>query len=316
MNTHQPTLASNPGYTQHLNLNLKGVRPLFLGPLPSLEGNKALVTGGATGMGQGIALQLARAGATVMLHWVSEEREVEQTLKIFEAESREKKMGSLIPFRADFRDAAQIDALFNETIKQLGTLHTLVNNAGITRNLALKDWTVEEMTTLFQVNVIATMRLTQLAVAHMAAHGIRGEIINVGSPHARDSMAGHAMYAASKAADERFSAGAMIEVVGHDDAGIRINTIVPGWVLVDNHFLAEGDADFAAGGRSLPEGRQTAPEEVGTFVAQLAAGWHPYFHGTPIVLDGGQLCRWRRGSPFPELPHSASFGERYMPKIR
>ncbi len=306
------SLEQNPSYLEHLNLDRSGVRPLFVGPLPDLTGKTALVTGGGTGIGNGIVCQLVRAGATVVQHYCLEEQEVARTQQMLAAEQREGRCrGELISLQADFKKGGEIESLYSEALKRTGSIHLLVNNAGITSNKPHDEWSLDDIEDLFRVNVHAPILLTKLAASHMRENRIRGEVVNFSSPHAHFSMAGHSLYGATKAAVEKFSEAMAIDLAD-PDVGIRVVCIIPGWVLVKNHFeVTSGELLFAKGGLGIPQGRQSTPEEIGTFVAQLGAGMHPYFVGT-VTLDGGQMLRWNRADPLPEAPNPDRFGAKYL----
>lgn len=303
----------NQNYLDNLNLQLPGVRSPDLGPLPDLSGKFALVTGGGTGIGRGVVLQLARAGAKVVMHWFNEKNEVDRTYAQLETERANHGVnGEIIPMQGDLSSITESEALFIRSLEKIPQVDILVNNCGVTRNLPLGDWSAEHIQRLFQINCIGPIYLTKVAATHMKERGIRGEIVFMSSPHAHAGMTGHTVYAATKGAIESFARVAAVELAD-PNLGIRVNHIVPGWVLVENHFRAEGaDADFSGSGKGIPAGRQTIPEEIGTLVTELAAGKFPGFHGNTIYYDGGQMIRWQRGTSLPEQPGSARFGEQYF----
>ena len=199
-----------------------------------MEGKRVLVTGAGTGIGRGVALEFARQGADVALHFAHSAAGAEAAV----AEIRQAG-GKAEAFKADLAELGQVRALASQATEFLGGIDVLVNNAGITMNKPFGQVTPEQFDTLFNVNIRGMFFLTQSAVPGMIEQG-SGAVINLTSVHAFAGMTEHTVYAGTKAAIVAFTRVLALELA---PKGVRVNAIAPGWILVENHFKVLG-ADF------------------------------------------------------------------------
>ena len=163
-------------------------------PTRKMEGKRVLVTGSGTGIGRGVALEFAREGAAVVLHYAhSADGAASAVHEIRGAGGRAE------AFQADLADIDEVRGLADKAIDFLGGLDVLVNNAGITMNKPFLDVTPEQFDTLYNVNIRGMYFLTQAAVPTMIEQG-GGAVINLTSVHAFAGMTEHTIYAGTKAA--------------------------------------------------------------------------------------------------------------------
>ena len=246
-----------------------------------LTGKTALVTGAGQGVGQGIALALARAGATVVVSGRTESKLEATCAAIAEAG------GQAIAVPANVKSADALKALVAATVAHTGALDILVNNAQEVPLGALLDVSDEAFTAGFESGPLASFRLMKLAHPHMKARG-GGTIFNLASSAGiRWDMTGYGAYAAVKQAIRSLTRAAAAEW-GRDN--IRVLTIAPhaaspglkGWI---ENNPEEAEAFF----RTIPLGRVGDCEhDIGGAVVALCAPGMSYLTGATIPLDGGQ----------------------------
>lgn len=271
---------------------------------PLLKGKRVLITGAGTGVGRGIALEFAREGAQVAMHYCHSKQHLQSALNCIQAAG-----GQAAAFQADFRELSQVKGLARKALRYLGGgLDILVNNAGITANIPFCEVSERQFDTLMAVNLKAMYFLTQFVAPQMIKRR-DGRIINLSSMHASRAMVEHSVYAATKAAIEAFSRVIAMEL-GH--FGIRVNCIAPGWCLVENHFLAHPkNTDFSKFAGSIPAGYISTPRDLGRLAIFLASEDSHYFLGETIEFTGGL------GGLFPNHGDcskrlAAKFGRRYI----
>jgi NAD(P)-dependent dehydrogenase (short-subunit alcohol dehydrogenase family) len=246
-----------------------------------MNGKRVLVSGAGTGIGRGIALQFAQAGADVVLHYSSSSEGAESAVRIIQGLGRK-----ALSIGGDFTKTEAVRETARVALDFLGGIDVLVNNAGITTNDPFEEITPEIFDTLFQVNVRAQFFLTQSVMPAMVAQR-KGAVINLTSVHAYSALTEHAVYAATKAAIVSFTRVAALELI---QKGIRMNAIAPGWIFVENHRTTLGeDFDVEAAGRGLPTGFIGSADDIASLAIYLASDESRYIVGQTIVCDGGQL---------------------------
>ena len=246
---------------------------------PSLQGKTVLISGAGTGIGRGAALEFAREGAKVALHYFHAEEGLRSAIDLIKTAG-----GEAEGFQADFGDPQQVRTLAAEATRYLGHVDVLVNNAGITANIPFFEVTEKQFDTLLAVNFKAAYFLTQqIAQGMIERHS--GRIVNLGSFHAYTAYREHSVYAATKAAVEAFTRVIAIELAPH---GIRANCVVPGWCLTENHFEAVSPGtDFKKAGEAIPAGYLSSPYDLGRLLVFLATEAADYFVGETIKFTGG-----------------------------
>ena len=243
-----------------------------------MKGKKVLVTGSGTGLGREIALEFARQGASVVIHYsqssagaLSAVSEIEQL------------GGKSIAIKADLRNLQEAFQLVNDADNFLGGIDVLINNAGVTMTLEFDKVTPEQFDTVFNINIRAQYFITQAVTALMVKKGA-GVVLNMSSVHGIRACKGHSVYAATKGAIISFTRELAVELA---PMGIRVNAIAPGAVPVENHFKAAGTSDFEGLGKLIPCGFAGKPVDIARTAVFLASDGAKYIIGQTIVVDGG-----------------------------
>ncbi len=248
-----------------------------------LTGRKALVTGGATGIGEGIALALAAAGADVALTYRS--HAPEETIAKIEALGRK---GAAV--RADFAgmDEAAAEEVVSFAEAELGGLDILVNNAGIihredSTGMPLADWR-----RVLSVNLDSVWLLSQAAGKRMVSKGA-GKIVIVSSVLGSQGGLRVPAYASSKHAVLGLTKALCNEWAPH---GVNVNAVAPGYTATDNTQALRDDPDRSkALLERIPAGRFAEPSEIAGAAVFLASDAAAYCHGSCVTVDGGWLAR-------------------------
>lgn len=243
-----------------------------------MNGKKVLVTGSGTGLGRETALEFARHGAEVVLHYAHSKEGVASAIK----EIRDFG-GSAHGIQADLQKAEEAIRLAKEAIALMGGVDILVNNAGITMTLEFEKVTPEQYDTLYNVNVRAQFFIIQTVVAAMEAAG-GGAIINLSSVHGIRASKGHSVYAGTKGAIIAHTRELAIELAPR---GIRVNAVAPGAVPVENHYKAAGPGELDELGKLIPCGFGGTPLDIAKTIVFLASDDARYIVGQTIVVDGG-----------------------------
>jgi glucose 1-dehydrogenase/3-oxoacyl-[acyl-carrier protein] reductase len=273
----------------------------------SLADKRVLVTGAGTGIGRGIALECARAGAKVVVHFSHSSAEANETVKDIEAVG-----GSAKAIGADFNDLSAVKRLAKEACDHLGGVDLLVNNAGITFNVPFDRVTPEQFDTLYHVNVRGGFFLAQQLLARLQES--RGSIVNITSIHALEGMREHSAYAATKGAIVAYTRSLAIELA---PLGIRVNAIAPGCVPVANYEKAVGKYDVNEIGKNIPAGFVGTPEDIGKAVIFLASDDGRFIVGQTLVIDGGTTSWMPFSEQFkdPITETGVQFGRGYVPGV-
>ena len=243
-----------------------------------LNGEVALVTGASRGIGQAIALEMGRLGATVIGTATSSAGAAR--ISAFLADAGSKGEGAVL----EVRDAPQVEELIRRIEKTYGAVSVLVNNAGITRdNLSLRlkddDWDL-----VVDTNLKAVFGLSRGVMRGMM-RARRGRIINVTSVVGHAGNAGQANYCAAKAGVAGMSRALARELASRN---ITVNCVAPGLIDTDmTRALDERQRDSLAAG--IPLGRLGSPQDVAAAVAFLASAAAGYVTGTTIHVNGGMF---------------------------
>ena len=272
-----------------------------------LAGKRALVTGSGTGIGRGVALEFARQGADVMLHYGHSAAGAQSAVEEILAMGRR-----AMAVKANFENTDEAVELAEKAIKFLGGIDCLVNNSGITLNRPFLKVTREQYDVLLNVNIRSPYFLTQRAVEDMLSHG-GGAIVNMTSIHGVVGAPEHSVYAATKGAIIAYTRTLAVEMA---HKGVRINAIAPGWVNVENHAKAipgfnERDAVEAAK-NAVPVGHFGLPIDIAKLAAFLCTDDARYIVGQTIVVDGGTSSLMSLISDF-RNESANRFGVGYVP---
>jgi len=278
--------------------------------LGKLAGKKALVTGSGTGIGREIALEFARQGADVVLHYAHSDAGAKSAVEEIRAMGRK-----AAAFRANFDDVDEVVALGESALEFLGGVDCLVNNAGITFNKPFLRVTSEQFDRMYHVNIRAQFFLTQRLAAEMEKRG-GGAVCNLTSIHGVQGAPEHSVYAGTKGAIVAYTRSLAVELA---HKGIRINAIAPGWVTVENYYnvlpgFNEEDAKRDAANK-IPLGRPGVPLDIAKLAVFLCSDDASYIIGQTIVADGGTTSLMSLISDF-RNESSARFGKGYLPGVQ
>jgi 2-deoxy-D-gluconate 3-dehydrogenase len=248
-----------------------------------LTGRKALVTGGATGIGEGIALALAEAGADVALTFRSHQPEA--TLARIESIGRR-----AAAVQADFlgMDEAAAERVVGFASEALDGLDILVNNAGIIHRGDAVDMALDDWRRVLSVNLDSVWLLSQAAGRRMVAQA-GGKIVIVSSVLGSQGGLRVPAYASSKHAVIGLTRALCNEWARH---GVNVNAIAPGYTATDNTQALRDDPDRSrALLERIPAGRFAEPSEIAGAAVFLASDAAAYCHGSVVTVDGGWLAR-------------------------
>lgn len=273
------------------------------------SGKKVLVTGSGTGIGQEIALEFARQGADVVLHYAHSDTGAKKAMEEIIA------MGCrAAAFKADFDVVDEVVKLGEQAMDFLGGLDCLINNAGITFNKPFLEVTQEQFDMLFNVNIRAQFFLTQRVSRYMLEHG-GGSICNITSIHGLQGAPEHSAYAATKGAIIAYTRSLAMELA---HKGIRLNAIAPGWVTVENYSKGLPDFDEEKSKEDaktkLPVGFPGVPLDVAKLATFLCSDDARYIVGQTVVIDGGTTSLMSLWDDF-RNPSGATFGTGYLPGV-
>jgi glucose 1-dehydrogenase len=252
-----------------------------------LVGQKALVTGANSGIGRGVAIALGQAGADVVVNYVDGDDTADAVVTEIEAAGVK-----AFKFKADVSKEDDVAAMFAQAIKQFGTVDILVANAGLQRDSAFKDMTLDEWNTVLSVNLTGQFLCARAAVREFLRRGpvpalssATGKIIHMSSVHQEIPWAGHANYATSKGGIKMLMESLAQEVAPH---GIRVNGIAPGAIRTPINTSAwKTKAAYDSLMTLVPYGRIGEPEDIARAAVWLASDDSDYVVGTTLFVDGG-----------------------------
>jgi NAD(P)-dependent dehydrogenase (short-subunit alcohol dehydrogenase family) len=243
-----------------------------------LNGCVALITGGDSGIGRAVAIAYAREGADVLVSYLSEHEDAEETVRWVGKAGRR-----ALAVAGDVGDEAHCRELVKRAHSELGRLDILVNNAAFqATHEELEDLTVEEIDHTFRTNILSMFYLSKAAVPHLQPGS---SIINTSSINAKSPNESLLAYATTKGAIANFTAGAAQLLAKR---GIRVNCVAPGpvWTpLIPSTMDAEKAAHF---GENTPLGRAAQPAELAPAYVFLASNEASYITGAVLPVTGGR----------------------------
>jgi 2-deoxy-D-gluconate 3-dehydrogenase len=246
-----------------------------------LDGMVSLVTGSATGIGAGIAVALAQAGAAVACHGNS--RPADDTCQIITKIDRQS-----IALRGDLRDRETCTSLVGQTVSHFGKLDILVNNAGMIRRAPAADYSEEDWDAVLQVNLSSVFRLSQLAARHMIKRG-HGKIVSIASLLSFQGGITVPAYAASKGGVAQLTKALANEWASK---GINVNAIAPGYVRTENTVALQRDETRNRQIlERIPAGRWGEAADIAGAALFLSSAASDYVNGHVLIVDGGWMGR-------------------------
>ncbi len=270
-----------------------------------MQGKRVLVTGSGTGIGREVALEFARQGADVVLHYSHSDAGAKSAAEEIKSMGRK-----ATAFQADFDRVPEVTALGEQALEFLGGIDCLINNAGITFNKPFEKVTPEQFDTMFHVNIRAQYFLTQKIIGQMVERG-KGAICNMTSIHGLQGAVEHSVYAGTKGAIMAYT---RVLAVEYAHKGVRVNAVCPGGVTVENHYkFIEGltEESNRESAKAVPAQRWGDPLDVAKLTVFLCSDDADYIVGQTIVIDGGATAMMGLMSGFADLPFT--FGKGYVP---
>ncbi|MEU2132781.1 SDR family oxidoreductase [Streptomyces sp. NPDC018352] len=256
-------------------------------PLPLLRGQKALVTGASSGIGRATAVELGRAGADVVVNYVAGREAAEDVVREIETFGVR-----AYAHEADVSREDQVVAMFARMVEEFGTVDVLVANAGLQRDAAAAEMTLDQWNKVLDVNLTGQFLCAREAVKEFDRRGVvpavsraAGKIICMSSVHQIIPWSGHLNYAASKG-----GVLMLMRTLAQECAprGIRVNAVAPGAIRTPINTSAwdtpEAEAELL---ELIPYRRVGDPPDIATAVTLLASDLMDYVVGTTLYVDGG-----------------------------
>jgi len=273
----------------------------------SLEGKLILVTGAGTGIGKGVALELAHQGADVAISYSSSAQGAIEAVEEMKAMGRRS-----MAFKANLGEVTDCYRVVDEAAEFLGGLDGIFNNAGVTATLPIQEVTEELFNKIYNVNIRGQYFCSQRAIRHMIERGKElgrrfpdkpwagGSIVNMSSVHATAGFVGHSVYAGTKGAINAFSRELAVELC---PVHIRVNVVAPGSIEVPSYFTNDPNYTREVGNNMVPWGRVGIPEDIGYLAAYLMSDASEFLTGHVIYIDGGLTAKMA-------IPYTPPKGER------
>jgi len=249
---------------------------------PSLAGRAALVTGGGQGLGRGLAIGLAQAGADVAVAGRTADR-LEATAAEIKALGRR-----AVVVTADVTRRGDPDRIVEEALVGLGRIDALVNNSGVMHIGPALEMSDDDWDRVIATNLTGAFTVTRAAGRQFVAQG-SGKVINIASNLGLRGGSNFAAYCASKAGLINLTRALALEWAPH---GVQVNAIAPGYVETDMNADLRGDPErLAVMLKRVPARRMARVEEVSPLAVYLASSLSDYVTGETLVIDGGETAR-------------------------
>ena len=254
---------------------------------PVLAGQKALVTGANSGIGRAIAIALGAAGADVVVNYVVGDDAASAVVDEIRGHGVK-----AIAIKADVSSEADVDRMFADAIRELGTVDILVANAGLQRDAAFHEMTIEQWNTVININMTGQFLCARAAIREFMRRGVvpsvscaAGKVICMSSVHQTIPWGGHANYATSKGGIKLLMESLAQEVA---PLRIRVNGIAPGAIRTPINTSAwNTKAAYDRLMTLVPYGRIGEPEDIARAAVWLASDHSDYVVGTTLYVDGG-----------------------------
>lgn len=247
-----------------------------------LENKVAIITGSATGIGQAMAIAMAKEGASIVVDYVGNPDAPKDTLQQIESAG-----GKAIAVMADVSQPDHVAQLVQQTVQKFGRLDIFVNNAGIEYKHPFTEFPFDQIQKIIAVNLIGPMLCCQAAAKQMIAQGNGGRIINISSVHEDLPMTGNAPYCVTKGGLRMLTRTIAVELAPHQ---ITVNNIGPGAIFTPIDADVEANPEMEKQLMAeIPLSRWGKPEEVAGLAVYLASDAASYITGSTYFIDGGML---------------------------
>lgn len=252
-----------------------------------LKGQKALVTGSSSGIGEAVARALAASGASVVINYHSESEAAQKIVNDIKAAN-----GEALSIQANVAKEDEVKAMFAQMFKEFGTIDILVNNAGIQKDAPFLDMTLDQWNLVIGVNLTGQFLCAREAAKEFMRRGVQpkiscaaGKIICMSSVHQVIPWAGHVNYATTKGGINMMMQSIAQELAPHK---IRVNSIAPGAIKTPINKSAwdtpQAEAKLL---QLIPSGRVGKVEDIAKAAVWLASDDSDYVNGTTLFVDGG-----------------------------
>jgi len=246
----------------------------------NLKGKVAIVTGGNSGIGLSIVLELAKQGANIVIDYVAHPEATDDLVKQVVALGDQ-----AIGVKADVSKVDDLKTLIATAVEKFGRVDVMVNNAGVETRTSVLDTTEAQYEKVLAINLKSAFFGTQLAAQQMIKQGGGGRIINITSVHEDWPMPGNTAYCLSKGGMRMLTRTAGVELAPHN---ILVVGVGPGAVATPINLSTMNDPVLLGKlNAAIPMGRMAKPEEIGSVVAFLAGPGAAYITATTIFADGG-----------------------------
>ena len=248
----------------------------------NLKGKTAIVTGGNSGIGMAIVLELARQQTNIVIDYVTHPEATE------ELEQQVHALGDrVIGVDVDVSKVAELQKLITAAVEKFGRVDIMVNNAGVETRTSILDTTEEQYEKVLAINLKSAFFGTQFAARQMIKQGGGGRIINISSVHEDWPMPGNTAYCLSKGGMRMLTRTAGVELAPHN---ILVVGVGPGAVATPiNIGTMDNPALLKKLDTAIPLGRMAKPEEIASVVAFLAGDGASYVTATTVITDGGLM---------------------------
>ena len=257
-----------------------------------LSGQTSIITGSSSGIGKAMAIALAKEGSNVVINYHSSKEDAEEVAQKI---SEEKGAGEAIVVQGDMSKEEDVLNLFKTTIDKFGTLDVCIPNAGMQKDAAFHEMTLDDWNAVINLNLTGQFLCCREAIKEFMRRGMRpevskslGKIINMSSVHDIVPWAGHANYAASKGGIQLLMKTLCQEYASKK---VRVNSISPGAIKTDiNKDVWETKEGREKMKETIPYDQIGEPDDIGRVAAWLASDESEYINGTTIYVDGGMTC--------------------------
>ncbi len=262
--------------------------------MSDLKGKRTIVSGASRGIGRGIAIELAKAGAEVMINYRSHGEEADEVVALCIAAG-----GKAHKIAADLALQADVERLVDESVRVMGGLDIVVSNAAYSDRHLMLESDLDEFRRTIDISMWGAFHLVRCGAQKLVDAGAGGNMVVISSPHAHMAIPGSMAYNMAKAANDQMARTAACELAPHR---IRVNIIHPGWTDTPGERKFFSEQTLAAEGAKLPWGRLGKAEEIGRGVVFLCDPANEYITGSTLTIDGGIQLPWREMYRINEKP--------------